>query len=273
MRWPVAFALALSACGAGRPAIPHKVARAVRVMSTNQCADQLVLALLPPDRIASVTWLSRDPGGSLMAREAAKVAVNHGQAEEVIAQAPDLVVAGSYTTPALKGMLRRLGYPMIEVDDATDVAGVRRITRQVAAAVGERARGEALIAAMDAKLAALARNPVRPVRIAAWDRTGFAAGAGTIYDVILTAAGARNVARDAGGFGGRRPSVEALLQADPALLVQGSRDAASLGDDLARHRVVRERWRGRTVTIPQGYYACGTPMIADAALRLRAELR
>lgn len=273
MRRAAAFALTLAGCGAGQPAVPHATARPMRVMSTNQCTDQLVLALLPPARIASVTWLSRDPATSLMARSAARVAVNHGAAEEVLAQRPDLVIAGSYTTPALKGMLRRLGYPLLEVQDVTGIAGVRRITREVAAAVGERARGEALIAGMDAKLLDLARDPAPPIRVAAWDRTGFAAGTGTLYGTILTAAGARNVAGEAPTYGARRPDVEELLRARPALLVQGSRDAASLGDDLVRHRVVRRLWGKRTLTVPQAAYACGTPLIADAALRLRARLR
>ena len=268
-------AVLLGGCGvAAGPAVPAGGGKPLRVMSMNQCTDQLVLALLPPERIASVTWLSRDPNASLMAAAAARVGVNHGLAEEVLAQRPDLVVAGSFTTPALRGMLARLGYPMIAVDHANSVADIRRITRQVAAAVGEPARGEALIAGMDAKLAGLARRPGPPIRVVAWDRTGFAAGEGTLYDAILTAAGACNLVREPIALSYRRPDVEVLLKANPALLVQGSVDAraASLGDDVMRHRLVRRHWGDRTLFIPQGYYACGTPMIADAALRLRGDL-
>ena len=272
----LSFTALLGSCGTQAEEVPATVAHPVRVMSTNQCADQLVLALLPPERIASVTWLSRDPAGSLMARAAARVGVNRGRAEEVIAQRPDLVVTGTYTTPALKTMLRRLGYPMIEVADATDVADIRAITRQVAAAVDERARGEALIARMDRGLADLASDPGPPVRVVAWDQTGFGAGAGSLYDTIMTAAGARNLARDDLAARYRRPDVEVLLAANPALLVRGSRNprVRGLGDDVVRHRLVRRFWpAGRTLVIPQAYYACGTPMIADAALALRQQLR
>lgn len=244
-------------------------------MSMNQCTDQLVLALLPPERIASVTWLSRDPGGSLMAAEALRVPVNHGQAEEVLAQQPDLVIAGSFTTPGLRGMLRRLGYPLIEIEHANSVADVRRITREVAAVLGEQARGEALIADMDAKLAALAADPAPPVRVVAWDRNGFAAGEGTLYDEILQAAGAVNLARSPLAHRFRRPDIEVLLQAQPTLLVQGSIDArsASLGDDVMRHRLVKRYWGDRTLFIPQATYVCGTPRVADAAISLRDQLR
>ena len=274
-RWSALLALAATSCSAAGPTAHAAAARPVRVMSMNQCTDQLVLALLPPERIASVTWLARDRGGSLMAEAAARVPENHGLAEEVLAQRPDLVVAGSFTTPALRGLLRRLGYPLIEVDHANSIADIRRITRQVAAAVGEPARGEALIADMDAKLAALSAHPGPPIRVVAWDRTGFAAGEGTLYDEILRAAGARNLVREPMTLSYRKPDAEVLMQANPALLVQGAINpaGAALGDDVVHHRIVRRYWRDRVLPIDQGYYVCGTPMIADAALRLRGELR
>lgn len=219
--WPAVLALLATACGAKQPAVPAPVAKPLRVMSMNQCTDQLVLALLPPERIASVSWLSRDPGGSLMWRAARRVAVNHGLAEEVLQQKPDLVVAGAYTTTVLRGMLKRLGYPMIEVAHPASVEEVRTITRQVAAAVGEISRGEALIARMDRQMADLAREPGPPIPVIAWDRTGFSAGEGTLYDAILSSAGARNLIRAPATLSYRKPDIELLLQADPVLLVQG----------------------------------------------------
>lgn len=274
---PAMFALlSLGGCAAHAPAVPAATAHPVRVMSMNQCTDQLVLALLPPERIASVTWLSRDPTGSLMASAASRIGINHGLAEEVLAQKPDLVVAGSFTTPALREMLKRLGYPMIEVDHANSIDDVRAITRQVAKAVGEVARGEALIAKMDRDLVDLARDPGPPIRVVAWDQTGFSAGAGTLYDAILSAAGARNVVREPMSLSYRKPDIEVLLQAAPALLVRGSRDPriAGLGDDVINHRLVRRFWGGgRTLSIRQAYYTCGTPMVGGAAMALRRQLR
>lgn len=273
----LATALPIPVGGAGAPPDEASALRKpMRVMSLNMCTDQLVLALLPPERIASVTWLSRDPGSSLMAAEAHAVGVNFGLAEEVVRQAPDLVVAGAFTTPATRGMLRRLGYPMIEVGAANSFEEVRAITRQVAAAVGEAARGEAMIARMDRILAGLERDPAPKLRVASWDRIGFSAARGTLQDAILEAAGARNVANEPPASGYGRPDAEVLLLTAPDLLVQGSPAARrpSLGDDVEQHRVVRRYWGGgRTLTIPQAYYVCGTPRIADAARSLRDQMR
>lgn len=271
----LALPVAMGGCGGSGSAVPVVTRHPLAVMSMNQCTDQLVLALLPPGRIASVSWLSRDPNGSVMAAEAKRVGVNHGLAEEVLTQKPDLVIAGDFTTPALRGMLKRLGYPLIEVDHASSIDDIRRITRQVAAAVDERARGEALIARMDAQLADLARDPGPPIRVVAWDRSGFAAGEGTLYDTILRAAGARNLVREPMTLSYRKPDVEVLLKADPTMLVQGAAasEGPGLGDDVLRHRVVRRIWGHRILPMAQAYYVCGTPMIGDAAIRLREQLR
>jgi len=78
------------------------------VMSLSMCTDDLLLELLPPERIASVTYYSRDPGNSYQWPLAAKVRVNSGTVEEVLAEKPDLVLAGTYTTPAARSLLKKL---------------------------------------------------------------------------------------------------------------------------------------------------------------------
>lgn len=262
------LALALAAsptAGAAKP---------MRVMSLNQCADQIVLALLPPQRITSVTWLSRDPDSSVMAKAAGRVGINHGQAEEVVRQKPDLVVAGSFTTPATRALLHRMGYPMIEVGEASSFDDIRVATRQIAAAVGEAARGEALLRHMDAGLAALARAPVKPVRVAAWDGAGFSAEKGSLYDAVLAAAGAINVADEPPASSYGQPDTEVLLAAAPELLLQGAPGSTypGLRDDVARHPLVRRYWTDRVVTVKPTLYFCGTPFVADGIRMLRAEI-
>ena len=60
------------------------------VMSLSMCTDALLLELLPPERIASLTYYSRDPGNSHQWPQAAKVRINWGTVEEVLAEKPDL---------------------------------------------------------------------------------------------------------------------------------------------------------------------------------------
>jgi iron complex transport system substrate-binding protein len=243
-------------------------------MSINLCGDQLVLALLPPSQITSVTWLARDPSESVMAQAAAHVPINHGSAEEVMRDRPDLVIAGAYAAAETQGLLKRLHYPLLEVTGAESFEDIRRETRKVAAAVGARARGEALIVRMDATLRDLSRTSAPPLRVAAWDGAGFSARPGSLYDAVLQAAGARNVADQKGVLKGA-PDVETLLATAPDLLVEGEPGFERPGrrTDGLDNPTIRRFWGRRTVVVPQSSYLCGTPFSAEAAVRLRREMQ
>lgn len=272
----IAAALPASTGSAVRERVPTSPAKPVRVMSMNQCTDQLVLALLPPRRIASVSWLSRDPELSLLHEQAMRVGINHGQAEEAIRQKPDLVITGAYSTPTTRALLKRLEYPVVEVAEASSFAEIVATTRQVAQAVGEVARGEMLIARMQADLQALSREPVQPVRVAAWSGSGFSASKGSLYDAVLTAAGAVNLGSlpSAAAYG--YPDTEVLVATAPVLLVQSARTRPEPGlrDNVTRHPVVRRYWgTDRVVTIRPSDFMCGTPFIGDAIRRLRTQLQ
>ena len=82
-----------------------------RVVSLNLCADELVLRLAPPDTVKSVTWLARDPTLSNVSALAHEVPVNRGLAEDVVPLAPDLVIAGAYTTRTAVGLQKKTTSP------------------------------------------------------------------------------------------------------------------------------------------------------------------
>ena len=262
------LALPVSAGSAPPPRV--QAALPMRVMSINQCTDQLVLMLLPPERIASVTWLSRDPLLSLMAARARGVAVNRGEIEDVVRQQPDLIVADSFGSAATRAALHRFGFPMVEVAQPQSFDEIRATVRTLAAQFGTVERGEALIAGMDARLAELARRPALNLRVASWSGDGLSRGEGALYDAVLDAAGARNAVKE--GVAGT--DVEALLALNPDILVApvGGVVGQSLRDRVARHPLVRRQWAGRQVSVSPRAYICGTPLIADAAAELRDQL-
>ncbi len=251
------------------PPPPH-----LRVMSISLCTDQLLLALLPPERITSVTWLAHDPSISLLLQQAKQVATNRGLAEEVVRDQPDLVLAGNFTTPATRGLLRQLKFPLLEIGSLDSFDDIRRATREIAAAVGASPRAEQLLAQMDATLATLAQTAPPPVRVAAWDGSGFSARPGSLYDTLLHTAGAVNLAHEAKAASTSAPTVETLLAMAPALLVRGSPkfDKPGRRSDAAHHPLVSRYWGERTIVLLQSAYVCGTPFAADAAVALRSDI-
>jgi iron complex transport system substrate-binding protein len=246
-----------------------------RVMSLNLCADQLLLALLPPERIASLTWLSRTEGDPQQLSLARRLPVNHGSAEEVFATRPDLVVAGQFTTSTTRALLRGAGVPLLELEPVSDWEGIRRVTRHVADAVGARARAEQLLREMDVDLAA-ARDlrPAQPVRVMGWGGAGDdVPGRDTLFNTIIETAGAVNVAARTSGLGSF--DLEQVLRARPQLLMRGEAYTSkpALRNMVAEHRVLRQRYGDHLLTYPEAVYGCGVPHAARMARELAETLR
>ncbi|MFC4254925.1 ABC transporter substrate-binding protein [Altererythrobacter xixiisoli] len=273
---PVLLGLLLGACGredvGTEVAIP---AKPMRIMSTNMCTDLLLLMLVPRDRIASVTFLAHDAVEVIMPGADRGVAINHGTAEEVVAQQPDLILASPWSTPVMRQLAASTGAPLVEIDSAASFADIRRVTRQMGDLVGEPARAEALVAEMDRKLADLAANPPAQIRrVVVWEGDGNLTGSGTLTDEIIRAAGANNIA---GNFPAARHatySMEELLQARPDAILQGESrfNPPSLRESAGDHRLIRTAFKGRRITYPAALHACGLPQAADAARQLRAEI-
>ena len=245
------------------------------VMSLSMCTDELLLELLPPERIASVTYYSRDPSNSYQWPQAAKVRINWGTVEEVLAEKPDLVLAGTYTTPAARSLLKQLGWPLLEVAPAVNFDQIRAVTRQVAHALRRDSLGESLIAKMDSTLQELAASkPRQIIRVAAWGEGGSIPGRGTLFDAILAAAGGVNVAATLDGGIYTSFEVEQLIAAHPDVLAYASNvaDTPGLNTELAQHPLIRRLYSRRSVTYPGALYSCGVVESAAAAAALRASL-
>jgi iron complex transport system substrate-binding protein len=268
MMWGAA-GLTLLACSLAR-ATPAPQ----RVMSLNACTDVLLLRLLPHERIASVTFLTHESRDASLRALAAGVGSNRGAAEEVLSVSPDLVLAGQYTTPAARMILARLKVPTLTVAPANNFASIRLITLQVAKALGEEARAQVMLGEMDATLDELARTaPARKLLVAAWDGGGSVPARNSLFDAILTAAGAVNVARSPSDAANQF-DVEDLLVASPDLLLYGdsAADGPSLRDLQTQHPAIRRRYASRTIAYPEALYSCGEPGSAAAAVRLRTAL-
>jgi iron complex transport system substrate-binding protein len=249
-------------------------ARPQHVMSLNLCTDQLLLDLLPPQRIVSLTFLARSPNDAVHWREAATIAVNHGYAEEVLAARPDLVLAGTFTTAGTRQLLKQLGVPLVEVPPAGNFEEIRAVTRQVARALDESDSGERLLANMDATLHNLdEERSERLIRVASWNGSGAVPGKGTLFDAILTAAGGVNIAASMHGLRSGSFDIEELLVAHPDVLAYAAGNRApALREDTDQHPLILKMYGHHRISYPEALYSCGIPEAAQAAVALRASL-
>ena len=265
--------LALASSAAGAPAKPQ------RVMSLNLCTDQILLQLLPPERITSVTYLSRGPDTGWPAADASRVAVNYGTSEEVLAQHPDLVIAGTTSTLATRALLKKVGIALLELPAAESFDDIRKLTRTIAQAVGEEEKAESVLRQMDATLTELRNTaPAKPINVVAWDGGGNVPGPATLFDAILSAAGGVNIATrlNQNTLYGNYASfdLEQLVALNPELVIYGG-SGNGRPDQVhqqVQHRLVRKMFAGRQITYNETLFRCGLPQSAEAAKQLRQSM-
>ncbi|MCB1547232.1 MAG: ABC transporter substrate-binding protein [Hyphomicrobiaceae bacterium] len=248
-----------------------------RIVSLNLCSDQIVLALVDRQRIAALSHLAADPLVSAVAAEARAIRTTRGEAEDVLALDPDLVIAGVVTTRATRELLRRLGRRAVVIPFADDLAAVRRAIATVAAAVGEVARGEALIAELDRRLGAAAPAPgERRPTAAIYGIGGAVELPGTLADALLRHAGLDNVvARLRPGASGAVSLEELVARPPDVLVLSGAAEAyRTVVADNLRHPALRAIMTRLThVVVPQRLLLCGTHHVAAAVERLAAARR
>lgn len=242
--------------------------RPSRIVSLNMCTDELVLRLAEPGRVASVTWLSQDPRNANMAAAARAVPANHGLVEEVLAFRPDMVVAGAYTTRSTVALLRRLGVEVHEFGLPRTLAEMKAQIAAMAALIGEPARGAALNADIDARLAALAaRRPAHRLRTIVLRPNGFTVGRGSLVDEILSLAGLANMAAEMGveSYGQIALETVALGGADMLILNETPDGPPSLAHEVLHHPIIaRLGARLRLVALPSRLWTCAGPSVVDA---------
>ncbi len=245
-----------------------------RIVSINICGDLLALSLAPRARIASVTFLAADPVISPIAKAAEGVPLNYGNAEEVLAFEPDLVLAGRYTTRATVALLERLGYPVIELDIAQSLDDVRTQIRVAAAAMSVADAGEDMIATLDARIeAAAAEGGVSRPLAAAYGPNGFTPGPRTLSGSLIELAGFENLAARAGiRYWGNLPLESLLLARPDVLIIEAERNNAhALANQILAHPALLDlRERITVAAVPRPLWSCPGPWIVDAMDRLAA---
>ncbi len=255
---PLAFGAALAA----GLALAGEVMAAPRVMSVDSCADQYVIALSPRDAIVGVSARADDPD-SYMREQARGLPHRRATTETVLALRPDVVVRYWGGDARLSEALTRRGITVVRIEDAQDFDQVRANVRAVADALDQRAKGEALIAGMDARLArskdAWGGKPAMYLT-----PTGYSSGGGTLIDAMLRAAGLTNLVS---GPAWEPIPLEAIVRSPPSAFVLGffsrlSNLTTRWGP--GRHAVLRERLPTRTIaSLPGAQIGCPAWFVAE----------
>ena len=253
----------LSGLANAEPAKPQRVA------SINLAADEVLVALLLPARLVSVTrWADEKGTSNVVGRVPAQVhRFAKADLEQLVSLHPDLVVVSEYTDADFLKQLDLTGLRFHRMQGLSSIPGVRAAILDLGRAVGEEEAARALVARFDAVFADLngrLAGAKRP-RVLYWS-SGMTAGADTAIGALIEAAGGANVGREMGVAGIAPPGAERAFAADPDVVLVGTWPKAE--EDLTEHpllqkmRSVRE---GRIVILPTERLVALSQFTADAA--------
>jgi len=217
----LAAALALPVTGAF-------AAPARRIVSLGGVVTEIVFALGAGDRVVGVDDSSIYPSA---AQKLPKVGYYRGFSIEGVASLnPDVVLASDQAGPpeALE-QLRRLGKTVVMLPSAPTVEALATRIDGVAAALGEKAGGDQLVARIREQVAAATQSPGGQNVLLVSSRAGKLEGAGreTAADAVLRLAGARNVL--AGERGYKALSAEGAVSLKPEVIVTTTMSVSAAG--------------------------------------------
>ncbi|WP_296980089.1 ABC transporter substrate-binding protein [uncultured Dialister sp.] len=218
-------------------------AKPKRILGNSASIDTMLLSVVTPDKLTAATDADRDPNISYIAEDTKAIPLTvplTGLSMEIVTEArPDLIVASTYTDGRELDLYRNLGIPVVVIDGPRSIDQVKEDVRIIAAAAGEKERGENVILQMEQGLSEIdsrlaEEKGKKPVVYLVSQMTRYG-GPGSMFNELLTRARIDNAITLAGGVNGQATSPELIIKTDPDMLFV-STDRASDTTGAARYR-------------------------------------
>ncbi len=243
-----------------------------RIVSLSLCADQYILGMVAPKRIAALSEEAANPRLSLQYEKAQGLRTTRGNAEEVLLLKPDLVIVNKWRHKKTTEILQQSGIPVLMLSLPVTLQQIEEETRKVAKALGEQKKTNALLSELrNAKAEA---QSTKAPRAAYFMPGGYSAGKNTFVDTVLHAAGYRNLASELNMKGWSSLPLEKLVLEKPDVLVMSffSRGKHRLSTRLRQHSALQELMKTTPVIdVPDKYWACGGWFLYEAINYLKSK--
>jgi iron complex transport system substrate-binding protein len=262
----VTLIIALAFLSSVQSTFAEQLSPAKRIVSINLCLDALLIKLVEPERVASLYYLSANPQFSSVAEAAKKYHLNHGLAEDIVPSNPDLVLAGEYTSPELKTLLKQLGLRVEILALPRNLDDISTHIRRFGALVDRPVQADAMAQALEQQLAQLdaAQKATTPIPGFWYSSNGVVVGGDTVENELMTRAGFHNLALDKHIVGFKQIDLEDLILAQPKVLIVEASDvqAFSLAQEYVQHPALRTN-HIKIIRLPSSL-SCIAPVAAKA---------
>ncbi|MEA3641839.1 MAG: ABC transporter substrate-binding protein [Lamprobacter sp.] len=251
------------------------------VISTNLCADLLLLRLAAPEQILSVSRQAQDPAQSPVAEIASAYPANRAAVEEMLYFQPDIALTYLGWSSRLHAeLLADQGIRIVPLPYPRGVEDALAMTREIAQAIGREVAGAGEITNAQARIKALTEQ--LPARTAALKTlylrpNGGTAGSETYIDALLGLLGLRNLAAEQGIRGWGTVPLEQLMLDPPDIFLLGYFDQAQPQSTarFGRHPLLHQLLaRIPSIQLPSNSgWGCGGLELIDAAELIAEQLK
>ncbi len=260
MKLAAALALLLTACS-GSPAA-NVASDQPTIVSLNPCADAILAEIAAPGQVLALSHYSHDPRASSMpVDKAMHYAITGGTAEEVLALAPEMVVADPFLSPATRRALEQAGIAVESLGLAGSLDESLAQIDALGAVTGNAARANALSEQIAQSWDAH-RWAGEPVSALLWQQGGLVPGETSLAHAMLAQAGFASHSAARGLGQGAYLPLERVL-ADPPQVVIATGD-----ERAADHPAMRMASDTARYELDPALLYCGGPTIPRALDRL-----
>jgi iron complex transport system substrate-binding protein len=232
------------------------------LVSLNPCVDAILVEIAASSQILALSHYSRGEGGSIDPALARRFGVTGGTAEEIIALAPDLVLASTFIDPATRAALERAGLRIETFGGVESVAASRAQVARIAALAGDPGRADALLGQLG-EGGAPPPDPAAPGALL-WQAGEIVPGQRTLIVELIAEAGFADHAAALGLGQADRVALEQVIADPPDLLLVAGESAGQL------HPALQALPQTRVHRFDPRLFYCGGPSIIAARAELAA---
>ncbi len=221
-----------------------------RILTYSLGHDEMLVALVPPERVAALGAFASNASYSNVANIASEYPVFEKGAENVLAAEPDLFIVSAFTDADIVDLVKDAGVSVVRPALESSAEGNVPNILLMGYLLGVEERALELAAEIEDRLATISDrvppvgDPGRPavISISRWSDSISVAGGGTTGNGIIESAGGLNAAARDGIDGFQTISTESVAAMNPDFIIipQGGEGGTSLRDDLLNDPVLAE---------------------------------